>query len=378
MKYREVSMLDLQTEYNQSKEEIDFAISSVLSAGKYIGGEIVRAFEQELASYLDCAAVVTCGNGTDALQIALMSLNLKQGDEVIIPNFTYIAAIEVVCLLGLKPVLIDVDTQTFGITGETIAPYISERVKAIIVTHLFGQCIEMSDIVQLADKYDIKIIEDNAQSLGSKHRCNDNWSFAGTIGHIGCMSFFPSKTLGAFGDGGAICTNDDDLAARISQIARHGQSKKYYHEVVGVNSRLDAIQAGILSVKLGFLDKKNHNRQKIAAQYDRAFLNHEHLAPPHKLNNSTHIYGHYTLRVTGGNRDQLMGYLRGQGISCVAYYPLPIHRQKAYQRFASRDGSFVNSELLCSEVLSIPIHPIMKEVDIDYVIHHTLLFFNKI
>ena len=377
MKYREVPMLNLKEEYDEVREEINLALSQVASSGQYIGGKVVRDFESQLEEYLDCSDVVSCGNGTDALQIALMSLDLDPGDEVVVPAFTYVAAIEVVCLLGLKPVLVDIDALTFGVTADHIRPYISERTKAIIVVHLFGQCIDMKDIMRLAEEHNLHIIEDNAQSFGSAYRSFDKWRLAGTIGHIGCMSFFPSKSLGAFGDAGAICTNDKGLAKSMSRIARHGQSKKYYHETLGVNSRLDAIQAKILTLKLALFNDKVDRRQVIAAHYDEAFVSYEHLMIPYRLDNSTHIYGQYTLRVKNDLRDQLMNYLQQQGISSVIYYPIPAHRQKAFQQYFTDGDTYENAELVCSQVLSIPIYPTMSQEDIDYVIQHVHLFFEK-
>lgn len=348
-----LEMCDLHGQYNDIKEEIDRAISEVLSSCHFIRGEAVAAFEQELAAYLGIRNVIAVGNGTDALQIALMSLGLQPGDEVITPTFTFIATAEVVALLHLKPVVIDVDCDTMTITAEAVERAITPRTRAIVPVHLFGQNADMEGILDVARRHDIPVIEDACQSLGSSYTFSDGTTRkSGTMGTIGCTSFFPSKNLGCYGDGGALFTDDDNLAARIRMIANHGMSVRYHHDMVGVNSRLDTIQAAILRVKLPHLDQYVAARQNAAKAYCEALRGNQRILLPAVNPQSTHSYHQFTLRCTAISRDMLKAHLAEAGIPSMIYYPIPLHRQKAYLTA----GSFPNADLLASQVLSLPMH----------------------
>jgi len=349
-------MVDLASQYQRLKPEIDEAIQRVLESSRYIKGPEVEAFEEELAEYTGVNHVIGCANGTDALQIALMALGLKPGDEVIVPAFTYVATAEVIGLLGLVPVMVDVDPHTFNVRAEDIEPYISEKTKAIVPVHLFGQSCDMAPILALAEKHGLYVIEDNAQAIGAKYTFPDgSVEHTGTMGHIGTTSFFPSKNLGCYGDGGAIMCNDDNLAEKIRMIANHGQKKTYYHDLIGVNSRLDALQAAILRVKLRHLDEFNAARQWAAEQYDQYFSKIEGLEIPARLPHSTHVFHQYTLRVKNGQRDALKAHLQESGIPCNIYYPLPLYRQKAFENWW-RGKPLPATETLCEEVISLPMH----------------------
>ncbi|RME10375.1 MAG: four helix bundle protein [Bacteroidetes bacterium] len=351
-----LQMVDLASQYQRLKPEIDEAIQRVLESSRYIKGPEVEAFEEELAEYTGVNHVIGCANGTDALQIALMALGLKPGDEVIVPAFTYVATAEVIGLLGLVPVMVDVDPHTFNVRAEDIEPYISEKTKAIVPVHLFGQSCDMAPILALAEKHGLYVIEDNAQAIGAKYTFPDgSVEHTGTMGHIGTTSFFPSKNLGCYGDGGAIMCNDDNLAEKIRMIANHGQKKTYYHDLIGVNSRLDALQAAILRVKLRHLDEFNAARQWAAEQYDQYFSKIEGLEIPARLPHSTHVFHQYTLRVKNGQRDALKAHLQESGIPCNIYYPLPLYRQKAFENWW-RGKPLPATETLCEEVISLPMH----------------------
>ncbi|GIV26609.1 MAG: cell surface polysaccharide biosynthesis protein [Bacteroidia bacterium] len=371
-------MVDLKNQYLKIKSEIDAAIQEVIDSTAFINGPAVKAFQNNLEKYLNVKHVIPCANGTDALQIAMMALGLKPGDEVITADFTYVATAEVIGLLGLTPVLVDVNPDTFDINVEAIEKNITSKTKAIVPVHLFGQCANMEAIMQLAEKYNLYVIEDNAQAIGADYIfSNGGRKKAGTIGHIGCTSFFPSKNLGCFGDGGAIMTNDDELAAKCRMIASHGQSKQYVHDVLGVNSRLDSIQAAILNVKLKYLDKYIEARQWAADMYDRALSQLSEVKIPARQKKSTHVFHQYTLQVKNGKRDALREYLQSQGIPSMIYYPIPLHLQKAYQSDRYKEGDFPVTEQLCNSVLSLPMHTELNEEIIHTITNTIIQFFNK-
>lgn len=348
-----IEMCDLHGQYNEIKDEIDHAISEVLSSCHFIRGEAVAAFEHELAAYLNVRNVIAVGNGTDALQIALMSLGLQPGDEVITPTFTFIATAEVAALLHLKPVVIDVDYDTMTITAKAVEQAITPRTRAIIPVHLFGQNADIEGIVEIARRHNIPVVEDACQSLGSSYTFSDGTTRkSGTMGTIGCTSFFPSKNLGCYGDGGALFTDDDNLATRIRMIANHGMSIRYHHDMVGLNSRLDTIQAAILRTKLPHLDEYVAARQNAAKAYSEALKENHAILLPSVNPQSTHSYHQFTLRCTGVSRDAVKTHLAEAGIPSMIYYPIPLHRQKAYLAA----GSFPNADLLASQVLSLPMH----------------------
>jgi dTDP-4-amino-4,6-dideoxygalactose transaminase len=371
-------MVDLKNQYLKIKPEIDAAIQEVLESTAFINGPAVKRFQQNLEQYLQVKHVIPCANGTDALQIAMMALGLKPGDEVITADFTYVATAEVIGLLGLTPVLVDVNPSTFDINIEALERNITEKTKAIVPVHLFGQCANMDAIMEIAKKYNLYVIEDNAQAIGAEYTFqNGTRKKAGTIGHIGCTSFFPSKNLGCFGDGGAIMTNDDELAQRCRMIVSHGQSKQYVHDVLGVNSRLDSIQAAILDVKLKYLDQYIQARQKAAEYYDRKFSNHPEIIIPARNPNSTHVFHQYTLQIKNGKRDALRAFLQEQGIPSMIYYPIPLHLQKAYQSPRYKKGDFPVTEMLCASVLSLPMHTELTEDTLEQITNTVLNFFNN-
>lgn len=368
-------MVDLKGQYNKIKNEIDNAIASVIDDTSFIKGEKVQLFEKELAEYTDAKHVITCGNGTDALQIAMMALDFKPGDEVITADFTFIATAEVIALMGLTPVLVDVDPETFLITPENIEKAITPKTKAIVPVHLFGQCANMQAIMQIATKYNLYIIEDLAQANGSNYKFkNGETKKAGTIGHIGCTSFFPSKNLGCFGDGGALMTNDDELAKKIKSITNHGMTVRYYHDNIGINSRLDTIQAAILRVKLNYLDEYNKARNFVANYYDKSFENISWLRIPKRTEWSDHIFHQYTLIVEENKRDLLQKHLQDKNIPCMIYYPVPIHRQKAYSQYGFKDENFPITEMLSGKVLSLPMHTEMTAEQLEYITNNVINF----
>jgi dTDP-4-amino-4,6-dideoxygalactose transaminase len=371
-----LQMVDLQTQYQQIKPEIDAAIARVLQKGVFIGGEEVQAFAAELGQYLGATHVIPCANGTDALQIALMALGLQPGDEVITPSFTYIATTEVIALLGLTPVFVEVDPNTFCIDPEAIEAAITPRTKAIVPVHLYGQAANMEAIMQLAHKYQLFVVEDNAQAIGAHYTFSDGaQAQTGTIGHIGCTSFFPSKNLGCYGDGGALYTQDAQLAEKIKMIANHGQKVKYVHEVVGCNSRLDALQAAILRVKLQKLNSYIAARQAVAAAYDAAFQHILGLSIPTRSNYSTHVFHQYTLKVHSGQREAMQQHLQALGVPTMIYYPIPAHKQHMFAQFGVSNLSLPVSEALCTQVLSLPIHTEMLPEQQQYIIESVLSFF---
>lgn len=364
-----IQMVDLHRQYLRLRPELDLAMQEVMDTCAFINGPQVQRFASHLSSCLDVPYVIPCGNGTDALQIALMALDLKPGDEVIVPAFTYVAAAEVVSLLGLIPVWVDVDEKTFNINPWMIESAISPKTRAIVVVHLFGQCCDMEKIRQIAEQNHLYVVEDNAQSLGAEVLFSDgSRRKAGTIAHIGTTSFFPSKPLACYGDGGAVMTSDDRLAERIRMIANHGQLQKYHHKIIGCNSRLDTLQAAVLDVKLPHLEEFTAARQQVAKRYDEAFDQDSRWQIPCKAPYSTHVYHQYTLQIADGKRDDLQQYLKEKGIPSMVYYPLPLHKQTAFYGF-SRIGSVLSvSEKLVQSVLSLPIHTEMTDEEVDYII----------
>ncbi len=351
-----IQMVDLQGQYQRLKNEIDCAVNSVLESAHYINGTEVQNFSANLSQYLGVKYVIPVANGTDALQIALMALGIGPGDEVITPDFTFIATVEAVALLGATPVLIDVNPADFNIDTEQIERLITKQTKAIIPVHLFGQCSNMDAIMNIARKYNIFVIEDTAQATGAFYNGSQFQGMAGTVGDIGTTSFFPSKNLGCYGDGGAIFTNCDMLAKKLKMIANHGSTVKYYHETIGVNSRLDTLQAAILDVKLKHLDDFNLRRQRAAEFYDRAFQNHPKLKIPARNSKSTHIFHQYTLTVPEGENLKLQQELKEKGIPSMIYYPVPIHQQKAFNQKSEQISQFPVSEMLSKCVISLPMH----------------------
>ncbi|ADQ78753.1 DegT/DnrJ/EryC1/StrS aminotransferase [Paludibacter propionicigenes WB4] len=373
-----IQMVDLRGQYEKIKVEINSAIQEVIDSSAFIKGGKVVDFQQNLETYLNVKHVIPVGNGTDALQIALMALGLKPGDEVITPTFTFIATAEVVALLGLTPVVVDVDIDTFNIDIESIKRAITPRTKAIVPVHLFGQNAEMEQILELARQHNLYVIEDACQSIGSTYTFANGKSFqSGTMGDVGCTSFFPSKNLGCFGDGGAIFTNNDELALRIRSIANHGMIERYHHDIVGVNSRLDSIQAAVLNVKLKYLDSYNNSRQEVATFYDNAFANDERLIVPKRSVNSSHVFHQYTLKLNGIDRSALKDYLAKLGIPSMIYYPVPLHLQKAYKNDRYKLGDFPNAEKLCECVLSLPMHTELDTDQLEYITRSVLEFIEK-
>lgn len=369
-------MVDLGTQYAKIKPEIDASIQEVLNSSIFIGGPVVNAFRTNLENYLGVKHVIPCANGTDALQIALMALGLQPGDEVILPAFTYVATAEVIALLRLVPVMVDVNLNDFNINLDEIKKNIGPKTKAIVPVHLFGQSSQMEEIMAIAKEHNLYVVEDNAQAIGSDYFSqNGTTQKTGTIGHIGCTSFFPSKNLGCYGDGGAMFTNDDALAEQIRMIANHGQgSVRYYHDVVGVNSRLDAIQAAILNVKLKYLNSYANARIAVADYYDAAFKELPMVVTPYRAKHSSHVFHQYTLRITNGKRDALKAYLDSIQIPNAIYYPVPLYDQKAYKAFKGNVNQLDVTEILCKEVLSLPMHTELNNEMLDYIINHVKTF----
>ena len=371
-------MVDLKGQYQKIQQEIDEAVLNVIRSTAFINGPEVKSFQTELEKYLDCKHVIPCANGTDALQIAMMGLGLKPGDEVITASFTYVATAEVIALLQLTPVLVEVDPATFTIDPKAIEKAITPKTKAIVPVHLYGQCADMEAIMAIAKKHQLYVIEDTAQAIGADYTFSDgSKKKAGTIGDIGCTSFFPSKNLGCYGDGGAMYTNNSDLAAYLKQISNHGQTVQYYHDTIGVNSRLDSIQAAILRVKLKYLDTYNANRLKAADAYDKAFASVAQLKTPARATNSTHVFHQYTLQLKEGDRNVLKTFLADKGIPAMIYYPVPLHLQKAYTDPRYKSGDFPITEALCACVISLPMHSELTEENITYITESVKEFFKK-
>lgn len=368
---RPIQMVDLQQQHQKIQQQLDEAIARVIQSARYINGPEVAEFSQNLSQYLNVPHVIPCANGTDALQIAMMALNLKQGDEIILPSFTYVATAEVIKLLGLTPVLVDVNETDFLINVSKIESAITPNTKAIVPVHLFGQCANMDAIMQIAKKYNLFVIEDTAQAIGATYTFADGRILrAGTIGDVGCTSFFPSKNLGCLGDGGAMFTRNEQLAKRLKMIANHGQSIQYHHDDIGVNSRLDTIQAAILNIKLQTLTACENARNQVAQQYDEAFVNHPNFEIPARVSNSTHVFHQYTLKCKGINRDDLRKFLAEKQIPTMVYYPIPLHAQKAYQSDKYPLGTLPVTESLCSKVISLPMSPEVTVDQIEYIIGH--------
>jgi dTDP-4-amino-4,6-dideoxygalactose transaminase len=375
---REIQMVDLKAQYERFGPEIDEAIKSVLVSTAFIKGPDVHLFEQELQKFMGVNYVVSCANGTDALSLALKVLDLKPGDEVITTNFTFIATVEVVAALGLKPVIVDPEPGSFNISVDGIRKAITRKTKAIVPVHLFGQCADMESIMKLAEKNDLFVLEDAAQATGADYLFKDGTTKkAGTIGHIGTTSFFPSKNLGCYGDGGALYTNDGSYAGKLRSIANHGMKERYHYDDIGVNSRLDTVQAAVLRVKLKYLAQFNSARSLVARSYDDAFSGCDSISVPERVNYSSHIFHQYTIKVKNGKRDELKNFLKTKDIPSMVYYPGPLHTQKAYGFLGYKEDDFPVTSILCNEVLSLPIHPDMEKDQLDYIILNTLKFFNK-
>jgi len=369
------NMVDLVGQYKKIKPEVDQAILEVLSNASFINGPAVQKFQKNLETYLDVKHVIPCANGTDALQVALMALDLKPGDEVITTSFTFIATAEVIALLQLTPVLVDVDPITYNIDPEAVERAITPKTKAIIPVHLFGQCADMNAIMEIAKAHNLYVIEDNAQAIGAEFTFPDGTvKKAGSIGDIGCTSFFPSKNLGAYGDGGAIFTNSDELAAKIRVVVNHGMTVRYYHDLVGVNSRLDSIQAAILDIKLKHLDEYGAARLKAANYYNEAFSKTDKIAYPKTASFTNHVFHQYTLVLNGVDRDGLMKHLNDRGIACAVYYPVPLHMQKAYLDPRYNEGDFPITEQLSKTVMSLPIHTELTEETLKEITEAVLEF----
>ena len=371
-------MVDLKTQYDRIKVQIDHSISEVLSKSSFINGADVKDFASELSKYNEVEHAIPCGNGTDALQIAMMALDFKPGDEVIVPSFTYVATAEVIALLQLVPVFVDVDPETFNINPGEIEKCISPKTVAIVPVHLFGQCANMDEIMRIANKHHLHVIEDAAQATGATYTFGDGKKMkAGTMGIIGTTSFFPSKNLGCYGDGGALFTRDAALAEKIRMIANHGQKVKYFHDIVGVNSRLDTIQAAILRIKLKELDSYCERRQQAAGFYDQKLGDLNQLMIPKRAERSTHVFHQYTVKVREGDRDGLKDFLHSRGIPSMIYYPVPLHRQKAYMHMKNNKSTLANSEGLCQKVLSLPVHTELDEEQLTFITGAVTEYFNE-
>lgn len=373
---KKIQMVDLQSQYYKIKSDVDNAVLNVLDSAAFINGPEVKSFQTELETYLDVKHVIPCANGTDALQIALMALDLQEGDEVITADFTFAATVEVIHLLKLKSVLVDVDYDTFTMDVEKLKAAITPKTRAIIPVHLFGQCANMEEILKVAKQHNLAVIEDNAQAIGADFTFSDGTKKkSGTMGILGTTSFFPSKNLGCYGDGGAIFTNDDELAHKIRGIVNHGMYERYYHDEVGVNSRLDSIQATVLRKKLPLLDTYNEARRKSADYYDEAFAGHPNILTPKRAENSTHVFHQYTLRILNGKRNELQQFLAEKEIPAMIYYPVALRKQKAYFQ-ESDDKDFANTDRLLNEVISLPMHTELDEEQLKYITDAVLEFMN--
>lgn len=371
-------MVDLVTQYEKIKPQVDAAILDVIAKAQFINGPEVSEFQKEMEAYLGVKHVIPCANGTDALQIALMALGLKPGDEVITPSFTYIATTEVIALLGLKPVFVEVEKDSFCVDPAAIEAAITPKTKAIVPVHLYGQAANMDTIMEIANSHGLFVVEDNAQAIGSDyHHTNGKSSKTGTIGHIGCTSFFPSKNLGCYGDGGAIFTNDDELAGKLRMIANHGQSKRYYHDVVGCNSRLDSIQAAVLRIKLRELDNYIDARRKVADHYDQFLAQFEGVTVPVRDKYSRHVFHQYTLQLNGIDRDALHEFLATKDVPSMIYYPVPAHRQKMFESFGSSSTDLPLTDWLTERVISLPIHTEMEQEQLDHICNSVAAFLKK-
>lgn len=375
---RPLQMVDTKTQYLKIKPEVDAAVLAVMESSMFIGGTVVNEFAENLAKYHGSKHCIPCANGTDALQIAMMALGLQPGDEVITPSFTYIATVEVAALLHIKPVFVEVDPKTFCIDPEAIEKAITPKTKAIVPVHLYGHAADMEKIMAIAAKHGLMVIEDNAQAIGCDYTFSDgSVKKTGTIGQIGCTSFYPSKNLGAFGDGGAMFTDDDELAARLRMIASHGQSRRYYHDVVGCNSRLDAMQAAILNIKLKHLDEYIEARRKAADFYDKAFAENKSITIPFRDGNNKHVFHQYTLILNGVDRDGLNQYLAEEKIPSMIYYPVPAHRQKMFDAFGGKGYHLPVTDWLTERVISLPIHTELDEEQQSFIAAKVLAYVNQ-
>jgi len=382
---KKIQMVDLNGQYHAIKEQVNSSITTILETSAFINGSDVKEFQKELEAYLGVKHVIPCANGTDALQIAMMGLGLKPGDEVITVDFTFAATVEVIALLQLTPVLVDVEPDTFNIDVAAIERAITPKTKAIVPVHLFGQCANMDAILELARKHNLYVIEDNAQAIGANHTFkNGEKQKAGTMGHVGSTSFFPSKNLGCYGDGGAIFTNDDELAHTLRGIVNHGMYVRYHHDVVGVNSRLDSIQAAVLRAKLPKLDEYCDARRNAARKYNSAFEGQENIVTPKTVNGCSgicdtcdcHVFHQYTLKITNGKRDALVAHFQEKGIPCGVYYPIPLHRQKAYLDNRYNEDDFLVTNQLAKEVISLPMHTELDDEQINYITSTLIGFVN--
>lgn len=372
---RNIQMVDLVGQYEKIKTEIDSAIQEIILSARFINGPAVKEFQSDLEKYLGVKHVIPCANGTDALQIAMMALGLQRGDEIITSNFTFAATIETIAFLGLVPVIVDVDTDTFNIDVKEIEKAITSKTKAIVPVHLFGQCADIEPILALAKKNNLFVIEDTAQAIGADYIFSDGKKKkAGTIGNIGTTSFFPSKNLGAYGDAGALFTNDDELAKKCRMIVNHGQSTQYFYEMLGVNSRLDSIQAAILKVKLKYLDGYALSRNKAATFYDKAFAGNKNIKTPSRSKNSSHVFHQYTLVLNGVDRNKLKEHLASKEIPAMIYYPVPLHSQKAYRNAVNEGKKYPVTDKLCASVISLPMHTELDEETLKYITDSVLEF----
>jgi dTDP-4-amino-4,6-dideoxygalactose transaminase len=373
-----LQMVDTKTQYQKIKTEVDAAVVAVMESSQFIGGKVVNDFAANLALYHNSKHVIPCANGTDALQIAMMALGLKAGDEIITPSFTYIATVEVAALLGIKPIFVEVDPKTFCIDVAAVEKAITPKTKAIVPVHLYGHAADMEPLMEIAARHNLFVIEDNAQGIGNDYTfSNGDVKKTGNIGDIGCTSFYPSKNLGAYGDGGAIFTNDDSLAEKLRMIASHGQSKRYYHDVVGCNSRLDAMQAAILDIKLKHLDEYIDARRKAADFYDAAFLGNKNIVTPFRAENNKHVFHQYTLVLNNVNRDALHQFLADNGVPSMIYYPVPAHKQKMFDAFGGSDYQLPITDWLTESVISLPIHTELEEEQQQFIVSKVLEFINK-
>lgn len=371
-------MVDLKQQYQKIKKEVDDAVLNVMESAAFIGGPQVNIFAKNLSEYLGVKHVIPCANGTDALQIAMMALGLQPGDEVITPSFTYVATTEVIALLKLKPVFVEVDTKTFCAEPDAIKKAITSKTKAIVPVHLYGHAAKMEEIMAIAEEHNLFVIEDNAQAIGGDYYFkNGTVKKTGVIGHIGCTSFFPSKNLGCYGDGGAMFTNDDELALKLKMIANHGQSKRYYHDMVGCNSRLDGVQAAILNIKLPLLDKYIDARIKAADFYDKAFAGNGKITTPYRAGYCKHVFHQYTLILENTDREGLVNYLAQNNIPSMLYYPVPAHKQKMFASFGGGNYHLEKTDWLTQRVISLPIHTELDEEQQNFIIQKVLEFINK-
>lgn len=373
-----IQMVDLHGQYLKIKDQVDKAVLNVIDSSAFIRGPEVKKFQEELEEYLGVKHVIPCGNGTDALQIALMALGLEPGDEVITSDFTFAATVEVIGLLRLKPVLVDVDPNTYCIDPQKIKEAITSKTKAIVPVHLFGQCANMEEIMEIASEHNLYVVEDNAQAIGASYAFSDGTTKkAGTIGNIGTTSFFPSKNLGCYGDGGALFTNDDDIASICNSVVNHGMGERYYYERLGVNSRLDSVQAAVLRIKLRELDNYCDARRKVADYYDAAFKDSDKIKTPVRDSKSTHVFHQYTLVGCGVDHFELQKFLKEHGVPCMIYYPVPLHTQQAYRTPEMVDANFEVTNALCKSVFSLPMHTEMDQEQLSYITNKVKEFLNE-